>query len=540
MIKGFRQIASLTVVSRIFGLIRDMTFARFLGAGGLMDAWIIAFQIPNLSRRLFGEGAASASFIPIYREQLEKGPKQAAILANTMVTVIFVLLSALALSALAGLWIYNSFFAGNPETKMMLSLVSLMLPYMVMICTVAILAGILNVHKHFAAPAAAPIVLNIFIISALMLTGWAFKMPAKQQVFLIAAAVLLAGVVQIAIQISPLRASGVTIRPAWDIHSKAFRKVIFLMAPMIIGLTATQLNTLADTWIAKVFSGSAIKGDFFTLLGTHLRYPLWDGAVSHLYYSQRLYQFPLGVLGISLATAIFPVMSANAAQRDFTTLVRTISRGIKGAAFVSIPAIAGLILVARPLVSAVFEQGEFTAADSQATTQVLLFYAVGLCGYFSQQILTRAFYSVQDSKTPMRSAVIAVLVNIILNLTLIWFMGTAGLALSTAICSYLQVVILLVSLRKRIGRSILDGFLVTLAKIVAATAFMYLAGAGIVSLMGGLADSRWFNILRIAAVVPVSAAVYLLAAKFLHIGELALLTGGSRTSQAEHIKKTSV
>ncbi len=530
MIKGFRQIASLTVVSRIFGLIRDMTFARFLGAGGLMDTWIIAFQIPNLSRRLFGEGAASASFIPIYREQLEKEPKQAAKLANTMVTVIFVLLAALVLSGLAGLWIYNSFFASNPETKMMLSLVSLMLPYMIMICTVAILAGVLNVHKHFAAPAAAPIVLNIFIISALVLTGWAFKMPAKQQVFLIAAAVLLAGVAQLAIQIAPLRASGVTIRPAWDIHSKAFRKVIFLMAPMIIGLTATQLNTLADTWIAKIFSGSTIKGDFFTLLGTHLRYPLWDGAVSHLYYSQRLYQFPLGVLGISLATAIFPVMSANAAKRDFNTLVRTISRGIKGAAFVSIPAIAGLILVARPLVSAVFEQGEFTTADTKATTQVLLFYAVGLCGYFSQQILTRAFYSVQDSKTPMRSAVIAVFANIVLNLTLIWFMGTAGLAFSTAICSYLQVVILVLVLRKRIGRSILDGFWITLVKTVIATISMFLAGAGILFLMARLPDSRCSNVLRIVATVPVSAAVYLLAAKLLRIRELTLLTGGGHSS----------
>ena len=528
MIKGFRQIASLTILSRIFGLVRDITFARFFGAGGLMDAWIIAFQIPNLSRRLFGEGAASASFIPIYREQLENNPKQAAKLANTVVTVIFVILAALVLLGWAGLWIYNSSFTDNPETKTMLSLISLMLPYMIMICMVALLAGVLNVHKHFATPAAAPIVLNIFIISTLLLTGWAFKIPPKQQVFAVATAVLIAGLAQIAIQIPSLRASGVSIRPAWDIRSEAFRRVIFLRAPMIIGLTATQLNTLADTWIAKFFSGSAEKGEFFTLIGTQIKYPLWDGAVSYLYYSQRLYQFPLGVLGISLATAIFPVMSADAAKKDFDALRKTISRGIKAAVFVAIPAIAGLILVARPLVSAVFERGEFTSEDTEATAWILLFYALGLYGFFSQQILARSFYSMQDSKTPMRSAIAAIVVNITLNLTLIWFMGTAGLALSTAICSYLQVCILFFALRKRLGKSLLDGFITTLFKTLAATLLMYLIGVVILYLLRNLPDTCRFDILRLAVVVPCTAGAYFLTAKLLRIEMLALLFGRNR------------
>jgi len=525
MIKGFRQIASLTILSRVLGLIRDISFARFLGAGGMMDAWIIAFQIPNLSRRLFGEGAASASFIPIYRQQLEKDPKQAAKFANTVITVIFVILAALVLSGLAGLQVYTRFFTENPDTKMMLSLVSLMLPYMIMICIVAILAGVLNVHRHFAAPAAAPIVLNIFIIAAMLITGWVFKMPAKQQVFFVASAVLTAGLVQLLIQLPPLWASGVRIRPAWDIRCEAFRKVMFLIAPMIIGLTATQLNTLADTWIARFFSGSVTKGDFFTFLGMQIKYPLWDGAVSHLYFSQRLYQFPLGVLGISLATAIFPVMSSDAAKNDSAALHRTISMGIRGAVFVSIPAIAGLILVAKPLVSAVFERGRFTTTDSIATSSILLFYAVGLCGFFSQQILTRAFYSLQDSKIPMKSAIIAVLVNVILNLTLIWFMGTGGLAISTAICSYLQVIILIVVLRRRFGAAILDRLGITLLKTACAAAIMLAAGAVLLYLCRDLPDSFRFNIIRLAIVVPLAAGVYILAARFLHIKELKLLTG---------------
>ncbi len=531
MVKGFRQIASLTTFSRILGMIRDMAFARFFGAGGLMDVWVIAFQIPNLARRLFGEGAASASFIPVYRQELEQNPTQAAKLANTVVTVIFVVLAGLVLLGWAGLGLYRNIFETNPDTKIMLSLVSVMLPYMIMICIVAILAGVLNVHRHFATPAAAPIVLNIFIIGSILLTGWIFRIPAEKQVFAVAVAVLAAGLAQIAIQIRPLRASGVTIGPAWDIHSDAFKKVIILMGPMIIGMTATQLNTLADTWIARFFSGSMQKGDFFTLLGAQIKYPLWDGAVSHLYYSQRLYQFPLGVLGISLATAIFPVMSSDAAKKDFGALSVTISRGIRGAVFVAIPAIAGLILVARPLVSAVFEHGEFTIGDTQATARTLLFYALGLCGFFTQQIFTRAFYSIQDAKIPARSAIIAVCVNVILNLTLIWFMGTAGLALSTAICSYLQVAILAFVLRRRFGHSILDGLSATLVKTLVATIVMWLIGAGLMGLLANLPQTTWFDVLRLAVVVPSAAGVYLLAARFLRIEMLSLLTSGRAASE---------
>ena len=340
---------------------------------------------------------------------------------------------------------------------------------------------------------------------------------------------LAAGLAQIAIQVPALRANEVSIRPAWDIHSQSFRRVIFLMAPMIIGITATQLNTLADTWIARFFSGSEQKGDFLTLLGMHLKYPLWDGAVSHLYYSQRLYQFPLGVLGISLATAVFPVMSSDAARNDFDALKKTISQAARGAVFISIPAIAGLILVGKPLVSVVFERGAFSAVDTQATARILLFYALGLSGFFSQQILTRGFYAMQDSAIPMRSAVTAVIVNIVLNLSLIWFMGTAGLALSTAICSYLQVIILILVLRKRLGGSILDGFVSTLAKTFISTALMAAVGVGIMLLMKDFPDSRWCNVLRLAAVVPSAAGVYLLTAKILHIQALSLLGGRRRT-----------
>ena len=526
MVQGFRQIASLTLVSRIFGLVRDMAYSHFFGANQLLDAWIIAFKIPNLSRRLFGEGAASASLIPVYSESLHRDRQYAAGLANTVVTVVFVLLAALVLLGEAGIWLYYRTCAQTSDTRLILSLSSVMLPYMLFICLVAILAGLLNVHGHFAAPAAAPIILNIFIIGSILLTGWLLKVDARAQLFWVAAAVLVAGVMELVIQIPPLWRCGFLLRPAWEVHSEAFKRIILLMGPMVLGLTVTELNTLADDLIAWWFSGSEEKGHFFELWGTMIKYPMWRGSVSHLYYAQRLYQLPLGILGISLATAIFPVMSADAARGDFTALRRTISQGIRGAAFVALPATVGLVLTARPLISAAFEHGRFTREDTDMVVRTLSFYGLGLCGYFAQHILARAFYSVQDSKTPMRSALIAIAANVVLNLVLIWYLDTAGLALSTAICSYLQVVILVVALRKRLGPAILDGLFVDSVKTVVATAVMAAVGIAVIMVMRNLPTGRTLDALRLAAIIPSGAAAYLLAAKLLRAEMLSLLVRG--------------
>ncbi|MFC1634661.1 murein biosynthesis integral membrane protein MurJ [Planctomycetota bacterium] len=528
MIKGFRQIASLTAVSRVFGMLRDMAFAYFLGAAGLMDGWVIAFKIPNLARRLFGEGAASSSLIPVYSEERQKDPEAAKKLACTVVTVIFLLLAGLVLIGEGIIWGYYRFFSIHPGTDLKLTLSGIMLPYTILICVVAILAGILNAHRHFAMPAAAPIVLNIFIISSLCIGGWGFGIRPSRLVFVVAAAVLAAGLVQVLMQLQPLWKRGVTIRPAWQVRSEAFKKILILMGPMILGLTVTQINTLADDFIALWFSGSPEKGEIFVLFGREIKYPMWEGAVSQLFYSQRLYQFPLGVLGISLATAIFPVMSSEAARKDFEALVKTISRGIRAAVFIALPATAGLLLVRHLVISVIFERGRFTDSDTALTAGVLLFYSLGLCGFFMQQVVTRAFYSMQDSKMPARTALIAVCVNIVLNLTLIWFMGTSGLALSTALCSYLQVVILILAIRRRFGSSIVDGLWVTLVKTLAATILMWMAGKGLLTLCRELPDGTGFNVIRLAIVVPSAAGVYVLAAKLLRIEMLSLLTGAKR------------
>ncbi len=510
MIKGFRQIATLTTISRVLGMLRDMAFAHFFGAGWLMTAWTVGFKVPNLARRLFGEGAASASFIPVYSEELHNRPEQAQQLASTVVTVVFVIL---ALIVIIGEGIVLGYYGFETRTgpRLGLLLCAIMLPYMIMVCVAAIQAGILNVHRHFAIPAAAPIVLNVILIAGLLLTGRVLKIEPQRQVFYIAVAVLIAGFAQLAIQIPALLASGVSIKPAWSVHSEPFRRIIILMGPMILGLTVTQLNTLADDIIALSFMNE--QGN-----------PLSYGAPSYLYYAQRLYQFPLGVLGISLATAIFPVMSSDAARKDFDAFTKTVSRGIRGAVFVAIPATAGIFLVARPLVAAVFEHGQFESTDTPVVAWTLSFYAAGLSGYFLQQILTRAYYSLQDSKTPAKSAVIAVFANVLLNLTLIWPLGTGGLAAATALCSYLQVVILITGLRRKLGSSILEGFSVTLIKTIAATAVMSIAGISIILLMKGLPAGTLYDAMRLVAIVLMAVIVYIVASKLLRIDMLGLLT----------------
>lgn len=529
MVKGFRQIALLTATSRVFGLIRDITYSHFLGANRLLDAWVIAFKIPNLSRRLFGEGAASASFIPVYSEVLQEDRDKAADLANTVVTVQFVFLAAVVLLAELAIAGYYHFFAATGESRLVLSLTCVMLPYMVLVCVVALIAGVLNVHRHFAAPAAAPIVLNIFIITGILLTGVVFDVGATQQLFWVAVAVLLAGVAQLAIQIPPLRRAGVSIRPAWKVRCRAFRKVILLMAPMIIGLSVTQINTLADDLIGWWFSGSEEKGSFFTVLGTQIAYPMWRGSVSYLYFAQRLYQWPLGVFGIALATAVFPVMSSSAARGDIAALRRTISRGLRSAVFLALPSAVGLIIVGRPLVATVFQHGEFGPEDTAMVTGTLFFYALGLFGYFTQQIAVRALYSLQDSRTPARSAVIAVAVNIVLNLTLIWLFATGGLAFSTALCSYLQVGILMTILHRRLGAGIGSGLFSAVGKTVVATAIMALVAVAAMWLSRGRSD-----IVRLCTVVPLAAAAYLAAARLLRIEMLSLLkTPGAEETEVQ-------
>jgi putative peptidoglycan lipid II flippase len=510
-------------------MLRDMAFAFFLGANNLMDAWVIAFKIPNLARGIFGEGAAASSLIPIYSQEHQQDPQKAQVLARTVTTLIFVILSGIVLIGEIGIFWYLKTHEMLDTTRLMLMLSAVMLPYMVLVCTVAILGGILNAHRHFAAPANAPTLLNIIMIAALILSGWLLKLDPKHQVFFMAVSVLLAGIAQILMQLIPLWKMGISMRPAWQVRSIALKRIMLLMGPMILGLTATQINTLAGDIIARILSGSEEKGQFFLLFGRQIEYPVWEGAVSSLFYAQRLYQFPLGVLGISLATAIFPILSTAAAEKDFALLSKTIGRGVQASFFVALPATVGLLLVARPLVTVLFQRGKFTEYDSLITQRVLMYYSIGLCGYFLQQVVTRAFYSIQDSKWPARTAAAAVIVSVILNLILIWPLGAAGLALSTALCSYLQAGFLLFLLGRQFKGWFRKGDTAGFLKTVAATAVMGVLGLLIIRLTSRWPLSASFDLLRIGLLVMICGAGYLAVSWILKNQTLSLLFHGRRS-----------
>ncbi len=540
MVKGFRQIAILTAISRVLGFVRDSAYAIVFGPGPLLDAWFIAFRIPNLGRRLFGEGAASASLIPVYSEQLHDNPAEAARLANTVVTTLFVVLTGVVMLGEVLVCFLYRHYKGIDETQLLFSLTAITLPYMILICLVAIIAGILNVHRHFAAPAIAPIIMNLCIIAGALAAAYlfpvhikdnltiaaktriifSFDQPAIKQIFLVAVSVIIAGILELAVQLPPLRKAGISLRMAWDIYSSPFKKIMYLMGPMIIGLAVTQINTLADDLVAWWFSGSPQKGEFITLFGHQLRYPLWRGSVSYLGYAQHLYQLPLGIFGISLATALFPVMSTYAAKKDYAGLCKMVSLGIRSSIFIAVPCSLGLIIIAKPFISVWLRHGNFLEKDIMGVVNPLVFYSVGITGYFMQHIMARAFYSMQDSKTPLQTGLLAVGVNFVLNITLIWFLGTGGLAASTAFCAYLQVAILIIVIRYRLGHSVLEG--VGLAALKTILASMCLVLAAVITYRF---THNWNNLFKLIAVIPSSAAAFLIAAKLLRIEMLSLLTG---------------
>jgi putative peptidoglycan lipid II flippase len=520
MFKGFRQTVLLTIVSRVTGLLREMAFAFFFGATELMDSWVIAFTIPNLARSLFGEGAASSSLIPVYSQELARDSKSAQQLASTAMTVVFVILSCIVLAGEIVVWVWYGFFSPMSATALKLSLTGVMLPYMILICLEAIAGGVLNSHRHFWAPAFAPIILNVVMVSSLFFGGWVLSLKPDGQAYLLACCVIVSGFLQLFTQLVPLKMIGVHIEPAWHVRTEAFKKVIFLMAPMIIGLTATQINTLMDKFIALWFSSSAEKGMSFLFFGREIAYPMHAGTVSRIFYAQRLYQLPFGVFGISLATVVFPVMSADAARKDTAALCATIAKGIKGAIFVALPATVGLILVRKPLISLLFQRGRFTAEDTILTAPIVVCYTLGLTGFFLQQICSKAYYSTQDSRKPMRTTLTAVLLDLILNLTLIWPMGAAGLALSTSLTSYLQVGILLKGLAKKFGAEIFNGFTVEFIKTVVNTAVMCLGACLAMKLTGHLSQ-----LVGVLVVIITATVLYLVGAVVLKMQMLSLITG---------------
>ncbi|MFI4862267.1 MAG: murein biosynthesis integral membrane protein MurJ [Phycisphaerales bacterium JB063] len=465
-------VSAFTLLSRLTGLARDAALAAAFGLSTVADAFFIGFLVPNLFRRLFGEGALTAAFIPHYTELRERDPVLARRFVSLVLTLLTVLLLALTVMAELGLWWLSSTLHGETQGKAALAVhyTRIMLPYMPLICLVALAGGALQVHKKFGPPAAAPLVLNAVIIAATALATAGFTRTdnTTHVATLVAFAVLLAGVLQLAWQLAALQRTAGLTRCFAGVAPQV-KAMLVMMGPMILGLAVFQVNALMDSLIAFFLSPpqGAPPGAPVSLLGWAFRAPLQNGDVAALQWSQRLYQFPLGVFGIAIATAIFPALSAAAAKTNelanhpdarpqaageaFAAILR---QGLRLTVFIGLPASVGLLLVRVPLSRVVYERGAFATGDSLRVATILAGYATSVWAYSMMHTITRGFYALKDAKTPLKISVGMVALNLTLNLTLIWPLGAAGLAWSTAVSAIAQAALLLLFIRRRVAHPI--------------------------------------------------------------------------------------
>jgi len=516
-ISSARLIAVLTVVSRILGLLRDAVCLSYFGPV-VWHYFVIPFQIPNLFRQLFGEGALSSALIPVYTQQLHLDPPTAQRLVHSIVTMLAMVLTSLTALGIAMVMLCMRWGDFDHKTLFLLALAALMLPYMIMICLIGTLSGLLNVHRNFGTPAAMPCLLNLCIIASVLWLAPHMGNSRWEQITAVALAVLAAGMLQLVILYFPLRKARVSLHLRFNFSEAPVKKVLLLMIPMALGLSVTQFNVLMDSVIALVLSATPESGPTFTFAGFNIAYPIYEGSASYLYCAQRLYQLPLGVFGIALATAIFPSLSSHAAVKDMEKFSATLAQGFRTTLFIALPAMAGLILIRKPLVATLFQRGNFSPADTNAVATTLIFYSLGIVAYFMHHLLARAFFALQDAKTPVKISMRMVAVNFVLNCILVWPLGVGGLALSTAFCASLQAAILLRMLLKRYKLSFQKGLVLSLVKSTTAMVTMILGGWVALRL---LAEAS--SVTQLAAAVSVCGVLYVVTSIFLRNKELSTL-----------------
>jgi putative peptidoglycan lipid II flippase len=423
-------------------MLRDMATASLLGmsGSGVMDAFVVAFRIPNLFRRLFGEGALAASYVPVLSERLEHDRAAAWQLTSVVLAGLAVLLAILTLLAEGICWLAWLHWGARPESRLLIGLTAVMMPYMLFICLAAQLAATLQCLSNFAVPALTPTLLNIcWLIGAWCIAPW-FAPDRQHQAFVLAACVVVAGVLQAAVQVPSLYRRGFRFDFNWPAARPHAVAIVHSMGPMVLGLAVTQLNTLMDSVIALAFSSAPDGPETIAWLNHAVAYPMQQGAAASVYYGERIYEFPLGILGIAVATAIFPLLSRHAARGDRAQIGRDLTLGLRIVLFLGIPASFGLMLVAEPLARLLFERGQFTAHDTARAARMIALYSSGIWAYCALPVVIRGYYALGNRMTPVRVGMAAVGLNLALNLSLIWPMAEAGLAIATTASAVFQLV----------------------------------------------------------------------------------------------------
>lgn len=501
LLKSSLVVGMMTMLSRVLGLIRDVVIANFVGATAAADAFFVAFKIPNFMRRLFAEGAFSQAFVPVlseYREQRDfaavKGlvDRVAGALGGSL--LLFTGLAVVAAPVVAIIFAPGFYFSDDSTRYLLTSdMVRITFPYLLLISMTGFCGAVLNSYGRFAVPAFTPVLLNISLISAATIAAPYFEQPA----FALAWGVLTAGVLQLAFQVPFMAGLRMTPRPQWDWQDEGVRRILALMGPAIFGVSVSQINLLLDTVLASF---------------------LPTGSVSWLYFSDRLVELPLGVFAIAISTVILPSLSRQQANNSSQAFCATMDWAIRVVLLIGLPAAFALMMLAEPILVTLFQYGKLQPHDVTMASMSLRAYALGLIAFMLIKVLAPGYFSRQDTKTPVRYGIIAMVSNIVMNvafvipLHLYWQVGHVGLALATSLAAFINAGLLYRGLKSLAVYSPLPGLYASVLRMLLAAVAMALVLAVLTP-----ADSEWVawgwmqRGLQLAGLCAIGVGVYLVA-----------------------------
>lgn len=453
LLKSSSVVSSMTLISRILGLVRDVVLANLLGASLAADVFLFAQKIPNFLRRLFAEGAFAQAFVPVLKEYQNKRTAEELKhfidkIAGTLGIILLVVTVIGVIGSSGVVSLFGFGFIGDDEKfNLADTLLKITFPYILFISLTGFCGSLLNSIHHYAIPAFTPVLLNISLISAAIIVAPLLNEPAVA----LAWAIFIAGILQLLLQLPFLWKEGLLPRPKWGWRDEGVKRVMKLMIPALFGVSVSQINLLIDTMIAT---------------------SLVTGSISWLYYSDRLLEFPLGVIGIAIATVILPNLSQKHNQSSPGEFSAMIDWALRLVLIVGIPSAIGLIALSEPLMLTLFQHGSFGTTDAYKGSLSLMAYSIGLTFFMLIKILASGFYSRQDMKTPVRIGIITLVTNIVLNLLLYKPLGHVGLALATSIAAGLNALMLYRGLRKNNSYKPLPGWLMWNGRMVAASVVM--------------------------------------------------------------------
>jgi len=430
LLKSTTTVSGMTFISRVLGFARDMILAQLFGASAGLDAFLVAFKIPNFMRRLFAEGAFSQAFVPVLSEYVAtKSRFEVKGLINKVSGSLFLILLFITILGCVGapglIFIFAPGFKDDPtQFNQAVDMLQWTFPYLLLISLTAFLSGIQNAHNKFALPAFTPVLLNVSLIfAAVVLSGW-----ASTPVYALAWGVLLGGILQLAFQLPSVHKLNLLPKPKMAFSDPGVRRILKLMAPALIGASAMQINLLVDTIFASF---------------------LPQGSLTWLYYSDRLLEFPIGLFGVAIATVALPHLSKQYAAKNNKGFSASMDWALKLMLCVGLPCTIGLILLAQPILSTLFQYGKFTSQDVVLASHSLIALGLGLIAFLTVKICISAFYARQNTIFPLKVALFAIVCNIIFNGILIGPLQHAGLALASTLAQFCHLMVLLYVLRKQ-------------------------------------------------------------------------------------------